>query len=382
MRLSIPHAKKGIILADIGEGGAACAVATDEKSGPLHVHALARTVPPLEERPAGDSITRLAQSLAESALQASKAHAERGAPHPSEIIAVVHAPWIRSRTIAVERTFPEETAITDTLIGDMAKEALTKDPALVREDMCEGSVVHIELNGYPTRTPHGKRAHQVKVVSLISEMQRAYREELEHALRQAFPEIPLRWRSHARALTSAVREHDDTSRNAVIFDVSDDGSSISVIRKHILTEQQHISDGVHSLLALLAPGGSREEILSILAMRERGTCDSVQCETIQAALTAAEPAITKRFGEALGEMAAQRRLPNDAYLIIHRDLAAWFAQFIARIDFAQFTLSSKPFMVKTLSADDLGAHAAFLSPIIPDLGIALAAALVHSERRS
>lgn len=367
------------MLADIGAGGAACAIA--EKAGALlQIQAFARATPPLEERPAGESITRLAQSLAESALQVSKAHAGTGA-HPAEIIAVIHAPWIRSRTIAVERTFPKETTITDALIGEMAKEALTKDTTLVREDVCEGSVVHIELNGYPTRNPAGKRAHQVKVVSLVSEMQRAHREELEHALRQTFPEIPLRWRSHARALTSAVREHDADSRNVVIFDVPDDGSSISVIRKHVLTEQKHIPDGVHALLAVIAPGGSREETLSILAMRERGVCDTAQCETIQAALTAAEPSITKRFGEALGEMAAQRRLPNDVYLIIHRDLAAWFAQFIARIDFAQFTLSSKPFIVKTLTADDLGPYAAFTAPILPDLGIALAAALVHSEGR-
>lgn len=381
MRFSLPHSKGSIVLADIGAGGAACAIA-EEANGPFQIRTFARATPPLEERPEGESITRLAQSLAESALQTSKAHAGTGVSHPSEIIAVIHAPWIRSRTIAVERSFSEETAITDALIGEMAKEALTKDATLVREDICEGSVVHIELNGYPTRSPAGKRAHQVKVVSLVSEMQRAHREELEHALRQAFPEIPLRWRSHARALTSAVREHDTDSRNAVIFDVSDDGSSISVIRKHVLTEQKHIPDGVHALLAVIAPGGSREEILSVLAMRERGVCDTAQCETIQTALTAAEPSITKRFGEALGEMAAQRRLPNDAYLIIHRDLAAWFAQFIARIDFAQFTLSSKPFVVKTLTADDLVSYAAFRAPLVPDLGIALAAALVHSERRS
>ncbi|MEN9413292.1 MAG: hypothetical protein RLZZ342_379 [Candidatus Parcubacteria bacterium] len=374
----VPHGKKIVALADIGGSGSACALA-DAGNVPTQIQAVVRTPHVHEDRQGERTIAQLAQTLSTASSQLATMYTQPGISRPSELYAIAHAPWIQSRSIVTERSFETETKITESLIGDMAKEALAGDSSLVREDVCEGSVSHIELNGYPTHAPHGKMAHHVKVVVLVSEMKRAHRDELEHALRPSFPEIPIRWRSYARALASVLGERGSESRNAVIFDISDDGSAVSVLRKNVLTEQKQIAAGTQTLLSLIAGKGSREETLSLLSMLEHGTCTTAQCDEINAALTEAEPAITKIVGQGLGDMAAQRRLPNEAYLFMHEDLAEWFARFIARIDFAQFTISSKPFSVHPLSVADFSHAVAWNAGVAHDLGIALAAALVHTE---
>lgn len=375
MRLFSAHHAETALVADIGGGGSAVAFLQLASGSPSRILASARRFTPLEERSADQSITQISQSLAEAAEAARKNYSTAGYKRaPKEIVAIVHAPWASSRTAEAERSFDHETRITPALISELAKEALAT-AHLARADMLEAGVAHVELNGYPSHAPEKHSAHHIKVVVLLSEMRSADRGALEHSL-QTFTGIPVRFCSQARALASLLSQEGD-SRNAVVIDMADDASSVTVIRKQVISEQARIPAGIHALLSKIAAAGSREETLALIGMLERGACQSAECERIVKALAAAEPEITKLFGEAFTALAAKRRLPNDAFLITDADLSGWFAQFLSRIDFAQFTTTSRPLSVHTLAPQDLAKYA--IGDHLTDVSLLIAATLVHIE---
>lgn len=378
MRLFPSHRTETTLVADVGGGGSALAFIELSKGKPSRVTASARTYTSIEERTTDQSITQIAQSLSEASAAVQKIYADAGNKRaPREIVAIVHAPWASSHIAEAERRFDRETRITATLIAELAKEALAKTN-VARADIIEAGVAHVELNGYPSHVPEKFSAHHIKVVVLVSEMKAEYKNTLEHALR-TFTGIPVKFRSQARALASLLAEGGQ-ARNAVVIDIADDASAITVIRKHVVTEQARVPAGVHALLSKIAANGSREEMLALIGMLGRGACQSAECDRIVRALAAAEPEMTKLFGEAFTVLAAKRRLPNEALLITHADLSPWFAQFFSRIDFAQFTMTSRPFSVHALAPHDLAKYVA--GERLHDVSLLIAATLVHIEHQS
>lgn len=75
-----------------------------------------------------------------------------------------------------------------------------------------------------------------------------------------------------------------------------------------------------------------------------------------------------------------RRLSDKMLLIAQPDILPWLTKFFSRIDFTQFTLTTRPFTVESLTPKDLSpyvtpSHGAFL-----DMGIAFSVALVNREQ--
>ncbi|MDZ4227053.1 MAG: hypothetical protein U1D26_01090, partial [Patescibacteria group bacterium] len=85
------------------------------------------------------------------------------------------------------------------------------------------------------------------------------------------------------------------------------------------------------------------------------------------------------FGECMAKCAETRRLPDRMVLFAHPDMAQWLARFFARIDFTQFTRTTKPFEVKTLESADLARCVEPVAGISPDIGITIAGTLVNIE---
>lgn len=377
------RAPKTFAIADVGAGGSAVGFVQVPRSGPARIVATHRSFSPVEERTAEGAVTALGTTFSESAASALAQYSKGGGKgSPEAVYVVVHAPWAESHSFSNEQHFEKDTKITADMIGTLAKSALAQAGDIPRDQILEASVVHVELNGYPVTNPVGRMAQQVKVAVLLSTMQKPYRDALEHAVQAAFPSTPLKLRSHARALVSLLRERHDEARNCVIVDVADEGTVFSVIRKNLLDGQAQIPAGTHALLTRIAPAGSREETLGLLSMLEKGTCSTAACDAITQALTAAEPEITKIFGEGLASLAAKRRLPNDAILVTHADIAPWFSHFLSRIDFAQFTSTSQPLSVKILTPDALKMSAETAPGVTEDVPLSIVATLVHNESGS
>lgn len=381
MRIPFFSSARGTVVAvaDIGGGGVSIALVRISTTGPSTILAVSRSHVPLELRDQAQSLAALAQATKEAADAVLKAGVGIRAGAIRDVYAIVHAPWVSSKTVAAERAFESETKITDALISELAKEALAKG-GIQRENLLEANVSHIELNGYTVQSPRGQSAHSVKVVALMGEMNREQRSALEAPFQAALPGVAVKWRSQVRAMSTLLHESTD-GRNAVVVDVADNGTSITVMRKQELAASVVVPVGIQTVLAQLSPQGSREETLALLSMLESGTCSNAECERVGAALSQAETSLTKNLGEPLGALASKRRLPNQLFVLSHADLSSWIARFFARLDFAQFTVSAQPFSAHPLKPADFSRFVAPAAGVRVDAVECMAAALVHTEQQ-
>lgn len=392
------HKKEKIIaVADIGSDSVGVCIAKTNPRGTVAVLSSERLILRFEERTREQTINGILSLLKEACdktlSEYSRNSGRTGAKPVSAAYAIIHGPWADSKTVRAASSFDREERITDAMISGLAKQALEMEkdkatpPSLpaeasaqagVRNRLFEASVVRIELNGYPTKKPDGKRARIVSVAALLSECEPAIRAGTEETLQRTFLVRP-NLRSGARALITVLNENPLHTHNHIVVDVAGESTDCIVIRKDVAAEHIAVPEGVRTILKRLTGSGMAEETLSLLRMVARDTCDSAECDKLNESLAKAESELVKIFGEAFGNLSAARKLPNELILIVESELSPWLSRFFARIDLGQFTVTGQPFSPLPLSAADLeglaAAHAGAL--VYPDL--AIAAAFVNSE---
>lgn len=376
------RAKERIVaVADIGSASAGFAVAALSKGNPARVLAASRAMLPPEERKESAVVAGIGEMLLEAGRKTLAAYAEKspGAPAFEALYVIVHAPWTRARSVRASATYQEETRVTSGIISNLAKEALLSETGFDRKNFLEASVARIEINGYPTNEPEGKWAHEVAVSGLVSDCDPSLRNAVAASVGQLVPHLSPRYRSSTHALLSAL-EGGMSERKYVIADVMNLGTAITVVSEGMADEQFFVPEGVHTMLKRLSEKGMPEETLSLMRMLERDHCESEACDALKTSIGRAEPELVRVYGEALGKMAATRRLPNRFVLATHEDVSSWLARFFSRIDFTQFTETAQPFIVRELTPKDLRASVVADHPSELDTALAVACALVFREQ--
>jgi hypothetical protein len=363
---------------DIAVGGVSLAI-VETRGGTSTALASGHSVLSTEARTKKQAIGVLAEQLKQAGDLALKAYADHKHKAPIEIIyAVVHAPWVHSQAVHTSKRFDEDPLIEEPVIEALAKEAFAMASEIDTQNVFEANVMRIEVNGYRTRNPEGTRAHQLDVVSLVSDCDSEVKKAATNALGSLFPVAKIAWRSGARAIAEFVDNTRLQSTDVLIVDMSVDTTHIISMR-HGLLEQSIVPEGVGTILARIAGGRMPEESLGHIRMLNREACSNEACEAVEKAMASAEPELARIFGEAIGKMAALRHVPNDLVLITHQDLEAWLGRFFTRIDFTQFTITTLPFEVHTpgslgISSNIVGEHL--------DPALAVDTALVNIEARS
>ncbi|HVU75811.1 MAG TPA: hypothetical protein VHD38_03180 [Candidatus Paceibacterota bacterium] len=295
-------------------------------------------------------------------------HAYSGPPIEA-VYVIVHAPFISSRTMVAETHSDSQERIYDASIANMAREALGKEQ-LDRAKLVEGSVVRIELNGFPTQEPAGKWASQVRIISLLSECDPEIRRLVEGEVNVLFPAGTVLWRSAIRACAAYGRSVDKLGEEYSILDMGATVSQVISVRSGEI-ESHMIDTGTSSILQKIAGGMSAEEALGALRMIESGAASSESVDALQKRMALAEPDLVKTLADSISQIAAERRISNSLLLLTHRDLEPWLTRVLSRIDFSQFTVTTLPFEIRTPQhANDT------------DAALAVNIALVNSELSS
>jgi len=107
-----------------------------------------------------------------------------------------------------------------------------------------------------------------------------------------------------------------------------------------------------------------------------GSCSGEACDKLNEALARVEPELVRIFGEAVGSIMGQRRLPETLILFTHPDLIVWLSHVFSRIDFAQFTIPMHPFTVKLMTNEKLRSTIDFAPSVEADAGILVASSFV------
>jgi hypothetical protein len=368
-----------VAVADIDSGSAGVAIIAFGDSPKLL--AFAREDLPLEKRSDDALESAIIQAFATAAEKAAKEYRGDGGPKRiAQCYCVLGSPWTHSYAGEAFSHFERETVVTDDMIGQLAKQSLADQKEIDPKQLLEAKVVRVLLNGYPTATPAGKRADEIRIFTLLSGWRSEIKTQLQEVLMRTFPETTVSWRSGARAILRAAGIHD--AEQAVITMVSAEATDIIVVRKGILAERALIQNGIRQIASSFAEGKPVEETIALLDMLEKEQCETEACKSLEASIAKVEPELAKSFGETLAKLSISRKLPDQMVLIAPPQMSAWFSRFFGRIDFTQFTVSTRPFTVTLLSPATLPGLPDKDPRFAADPGLAIASSLVNMEMHS
>lgn len=370
--------QKVVAVVDIASGGATVALITCPKDAASTLLASARSALSLEERTDEQRKGLIGEQVGETAAQAMKLYAAAGHAAPvSEVFVFVHMPWARTEMLHAHAAYDHEQKILDTHIAALVKESLKTARTIDLRQLLEGSVVRVELNGYPTARPEGKYARSLAVTAIASDADAKVRSAVEGAIHRSFPVARISWRTTLRSFMTVARECLPQDSYLVVNVGATDTHIASVHEGRM--DQLVIPEGAGTILKRLAGQRSPEEVLTYFRMLSRDACSSETCESLRQAMASVEPELVRVFGEGISKLAATRKVPNCTILAAHPDLEQWLAQFLSRIDFAQFTVTTLPLEVQTASSLDLSRWIGGAQSIDH---ATLGAALVNIECRS
>lgn len=380
-RLAGKRKEKTVAVADVGSGSVAVGIARASLDGSTNILVSERAVLPMSERSPEAAAAATMSLLEETARRAleKRGGAAPGARRADSALVVIHAPWARSKTVRAFTQFSEETRVGREMINMLAREALETESEYERGNIFEASVIRVELNGYPTPNPAGKRARHVAVSALLSECDPRVRDGATEALSRVFAIPPPAFRSDARALLSIARESSALPKESLIVNMTYDATDVMVVRKGVIVEMAFVREGTGSVLRRIAGQTLPEETLALIRLLALDRCEQDACEALRESLARAEQDLAKSFGDAFGALSSARRLPNRLVLLAHEDLSPWLARFFGRIDFAQFTVTTRPFMPMPLALENIRKLVVFGGGAVPDVPLGIAAALVNIE---
>ncbi|MBI4079973.1 hypothetical protein HY414_01990 [Candidatus Kaiserbacteria bacterium] len=377
-RLMGKQSGKTFAVADVGNGSVAVGIVAIGGKGHARVLAAERAALPQEERGKDAAATGIVSLLSETAQ---KVFTKYGG-HVDAAYAMIHSPWTRSKTVRAESKLEEVTKIENSMLDSLARQALEADSEFDHGNILEAGIIRVELNGYPTLKPTGKRAHHLAASVLLSECDTKIREGVSQAIAKVFACPPPTLRSDTRALLSVIRESASLPKESLIVNMTYEATNTLVVRKGVITETGLVSEGSSSIVRKVAGEKMPEETMSLIRMLALDQCDDESCEEIKAAMAKTEPGVVKAFGELFGTLSAARRLPNRLLLLTHEDLSPWLSRFFNRIDFAQFTVTTRPFIPTPLSMETLKDLVVFGEGTTPDVSLGIATALVNMEEHS
>ena len=381
--------EQAVGVVDVSPGGASVAILLVRGAGAAEIVATGHSKLTLEERTFAQATAQIGGQIQEAGKEALDAYSKNGHRTPIEsAYIVVHAPWTTTQSIRTGEQYGNDEIIHDSMVAALAQKALGNASSFDRAKLLEATVLRIQLNGYTTAHPAGKRAHELGVVSLMSECEQAVRAAIASGVQQVFPAAKLLWRSGIRALMMLAREStaksalpDESmtlSKHYLIIDMGVDTTHIVSVRGAAF-EQRVVPEGVRTLLSRIAGEKTPEQVLTSLRMLERDASSTEEGETVQKAIALAEPELVRFFAEPIGQMAATRRAANDLLLVTHADLEPWLKRIFSRIDFSQFTVTTLPFTVRTPSSINVSR---WVTGETADDALTVASGLVNIEARS
>ncbi|MBM3261257.1 hypothetical protein FJY93_02455 [Candidatus Kaiserbacteria bacterium] len=377
--------ERPIAVVDIESGVVSVAIAIPHTAQPLEIIAVGQSELPLETRSPTATIAALAEQIDEACKKALDSYhaTTQSSAKIARVLIVINAPWARSQTIRSTKKFTQETPITEDMIADLAKQALDQSTEIDIPNLLEANVVHIELNGYATAEPVGKSAHTLSVYALISGCDPHIRSIVEETLQKRFASATLIFRSQLRTVLSVTEALPAAPKDFCLIDIGREASIIANIHTDLSVAHHTVSEGMLSIVRRIAGKGIPEETLSLLRMSLEGTCSSAACAAITEAMIKAEPELVRIYADAMVKLVADRYVPPVLVLLCDDLLFHWLSELFSRIDFTQFTTTTRPFSIIPLH--DAASFKSFVTTpkdVHINQRLMFACALAHLEEKS
>lgn len=252
---------------------------------------------------------------------------------------ILYAPWAQSSAARADTHFQSDVVITNEHITKTAQQVFSQSS----DNRFESTVILVELNGYPTRKPKGKKAHILSVGVLLSTGEPTMHEGMRSALVHAFPAQP-QLRSDTRTVLATVSDELRENPDALIVHVSSESTRCVVVRRGVPLDIDTVTVGTRAIARKVS---TKDDAMTLIHLAAQDMCTTDVCTEIQTALAKAEPDFAKQYGDVFAKISKQRKIPHRLILVAHPDFIPWLKSFFGRIDFAPFTITGTPFTVIT-----------------------------------
>ena len=327
---------------------------------------------PLSERSSEHTGAALKQLLIDAAgALIQRARARGVSAPPQRLYCVFRAPWMHGEVVRVSVDLDQDEIVTEAMLTKLARQALAG--SRFANDHTEAHVVEVALNGYPTTRPEGKRAREVALTALISRSDRAVHAGVREALENIFPMSRPTVRSGTRSLLEAIQRARPDLSNYVALDITEEGTLAFLVTAGALRRQIHAPEGIRALFTAVSGASTANDSRTLFSLAARLEGSPSTKEQLLSTLRASkESELTVSYGEMFAALDTIDRLPETLFLVTDPDVAEWFARFFSRADFAQHTVTLRPFQVGVLSLTaSSGSHRA----------LSLALPLINKEMR-
>jgi hypothetical protein len=358
------HTKYSVVF-DVGSASVGAAIIHHPSRKPAEIIYTVRSAIPMGRKNGEKDLTRTltetVKKTGESVVSAFKN--TRGHRGDFRVHAVIHPPWITSSTGRAEAALSQKTVVTKELLQQFAVRRLPmeKVPGVVQFDR---HITSIELNGYNTEQPYEKLAEHVAMTMTASYMQEETYDALLKAFAGVFPNHTVHVDAFVLVATQAPELFKNNENAFAFIEIGGRHTAISVIKDRSAAGTLVTDFGVDNVVRAIAGSNSEsdEAAKSLLGMYLANTTTPSQSRKVEQSLSAAETLWTKKFGDACKQLVdtQKRKIPATAYVLMDAKFALWFKKVIGKIDFAQFTVTARPFDVRVLGPQNMQNSVHFL----------------------
>ncbi|NBV77051.1 hypothetical protein EBR66_02740 [bacterium] len=373
---------RALAAAFAGSSSAGCVVVGVNPQGESEVVAASYKALPLSAQSGPPTAAVIAAACGECCAQAADAYARstqfKALGPVKESYGIIHAPWVSSRFGMVRKNSETPQLLTDAFIRERKNEALQAAgiPKEAVPSLCESLVTHVEIDGYPTLVTAKRSARRFALTALASACDPTIQQGLTDAIVKAFTHVPVLC-SDVQVLLTITADHRKKHPDCTIVHMTSAATFIIVVRDGAPAGAEVVPHGVRTLIESLG----QEDALTKLRLLAHDSCSKDECAKIQESLAVVEPQLAKGFGEAYSSLSKDRRIPNTLILVAHPDITDWLSSFFERIDFAPFTVTTRPLEPQVLQAGELQNHILWSAPQKEEQTLSEAAAFVNRKAR-
>lgn len=330
---------------------------------------------PASDRSLEHSVCRLSELL--ETVASDLLVAIRGMSYVVDTVYVVlRLPWASTHLVRRAAYSGEEVLITRDFINTVAINALSGDIVPSNDDFFEGRVMRVELNGYATNDPLGKRARAVDLTLLISESSKSARDVLSSVLQHVFPVAHIEWRSGTRAMIHAMRARDAAEKEYVFIEIGSYKSQLTLVQEGVITGHEVVPFGMRSFFQ--TGEMSEDAIRDVLDVHRVARHAPSFDISVRAHIARKGEVAASLFLPAMNALLSGHHVPDRVHVLAPGASHAWLSHVLDRPECAQFRQSSGSWQMQPVNASTFSPvfHSA---DAITDSSLAVGCALVHNE---
>ena len=371
---------KAVLIADVDDASVGVAIVRVPKDGPLAILVSERKRLTIEDRTPeqrASGVLQLLDACTDSVLKTYHASDTKHSPAiPRDVYVIVRSAWSRFRTARAEEVLEKPRTVTKEYLSTLAKKALAESSDFDRANIIESGVLNVNVNGYRTDNPLGKKGVRVSVVAFESDIQAEIKRGITQTLGKYLPGRQPIIASGMRSMLTVLYDQMPNAHGYVVMEMGNIQSTCIVIHDDSVSGSGVVPEGLMTIAKRLSGAGIPEEIISQLRMLGTDICATDACKALKDLLARLEPELVKAFGDVFSAFALQKRMPNTIMLIAPTELTPWLQGFLSRIDFAQFTITLQPFTIELVSSYEVNVRVDWKG-LPADTGITTAAKYVH-----